>query len=66
MDAIEPDMWQSDSAHREAMGSIMKALLHVFPRMDSKLVMVTVVRLFLFVWPHLVKFVFPRERLLTV
>jgi hypothetical protein len=44
MDAVEPEIWQKESAHREAMQNVERALLNGFPQFDSKLVMVTVVR----------------------
>lgn len=44
MDAVETDIWQSESAHREAMTHIRKAFLNLFPQFHTKLVMVTVVR----------------------
>ena len=48
MDAIQPGVWQSKTAHHEAMEHIKQAFSTVFPRFDSKLVMVTVVRLLSF------------------
>ena len=45
MDDIQPGVWQSETAHHEAMEHIKQAFSTVFPRFDSKLVMVTVVRL---------------------